>query len=83
MVLHDVSNDAKFVEVAASAFGSERLLEGYLHVVNVVTIPSRVQELIAESEDENVFDHFLAKVVINAKDLVFNPIWRKSTLQLS
>ena len=34
MVLHDITDDAELVEVAASALGAERLLEGDLDAVS-------------------------------------------------
>lgn len=39
-VLHDISNDAKFVKVAASAFCAEWLLENDLSHISFATIPA-------------------------------------------
>ena len=44
MVLDDIPNDAKFVKVATTALSTERLFEGNLDVVNVLSIPSRVKK---------------------------------------
>jgi len=79
-ILHNITNDAKLVKVAASSFGSEWLLERDLNVVDVIPVPSRTEKLVAESEDENVLDHLLAQVVINAVQLVLGPVWRECAL---
>lgn len=49
----------------------------------MVTVPSRVEELIAESQDENVLDHLLTQVVINAEDLLFLPVGVQGFLQVA
>jgi hypothetical protein len=54
----------------------------YLNVVNVVAVPCRAKELVAEPEDKNVLDHLLAQVVVNAEQLIFGPVGRKRTLEL-
>jgi len=79
-ILHNITNDAKLVKVAASSFGSEWLLERDLNVVDVIPVPSRTEKFVAESEDENVLDHLLAQVVINAVQLVLGPVWRECAL---
>lgn len=45
-----------------------------LHVINMVTIPSRPKHRIPEPEDEEVFNHFFSKVVINSEYLVLAPM---------
>ena len=83
MVLHHVADDAEFVEVASSTFGAERLLEGYLDVVDVVAVPSGAQKGVSKSQNQDVLDHFLAQVVVNPEDLVLGPVGRKCSLELS
>jgi hypothetical protein len=64
-----------------SAF--HRFCSPYLDVVDVVAVPRRTEELVAEPENENVLDHLLAQVVVNAEQLVLSPVRRKRTLELS
>jgi len=82
-VLHHVTDDAKFVKVSTSALGTEWLLECDLNVVDVVAVPGRAEELVAESQYENVLDHLLAQVVINTEDLLLLPVRTKGALKLS
>jgi len=55
----------------------------YLHVVDVVPVPCGAKELVTESENEDVLDHFLAQVVINTVELIFGPVWCKRVLKLT
>lgn len=49
----------------------------------MVTVPRRVEELIAETQNENVLDHLLTQVVINAEDLLFLPVGFQGLLQVA
>jgi hypothetical protein len=49
----------------------------------VVPVPCRTKELVAESKDEDVLDHFFAQVVIDAVKLVLIPVWCKRALELA
>lgn len=49
----------------------------------MVTVPRRVEELIAETQNENVLDHLLTQVVINAEDLLFLPVGVQGLLQVA
>jgi hypothetical protein len=55
----------------------------YLHVVDMVSVPGCAKELVAESEDEDVLDHLLTKVVINTVELILVPVRGKRALKLS
>jgi len=81
MVLHDITNDAKLIKVSATSLGAEWLLERDLNVVNVVAVPVGTHELVAESHDENVLDHLLAKIVVDTEDLLLVPVWLESLLK--
>lgn len=83
MVLHHISDDTNVVEVATSALSAERLLEGDLHVGNVVLVPHGGQELVAEPQNVQVLDHLLTEVVIDSEDLRLLPQGSQALLQLS
>jgi hypothetical protein len=74
MVLHDISDNPKPIKIAAATFGTKRLFEGDLYIVDVVTIPGCAEELITKSQNQNILHHFLAQVVINTENLVLVPI---------
>ncbi len=82
VVLHDVADDAELVKVPATPLGAERLLERDLDVIDVVAVPGRAQERVAESQDENVLDHLLAEIVIDTEELIFLPVGFKRLLEL-
>ena len=53
MVLHDVTDDAKLVEVASSALGAEGFLEGDRDVSDVVPVPDRLERGISKPAKKN------------------------------
>ncbi len=48
MVLHNVADDAKLVEVTTAALGAKRFLEGDQHAGNVLLVPERAEDEVAE-----------------------------------
>lgn len=74
MVLHDITDDAELVKVPTSAFGTKRLLEGDLDVVDVIAVPGCSQELVTESQNQQVLDHLLSEIVVDTEDLLFFPV---------
>jgi hypothetical protein len=72
-VLHDVADDAKLVKVAPAALGAKGLLEGELDVADKVFVEGRVDEDVAEADDEHVLDHLLAEVVVDPEGLLLLP----------
>jgi hypothetical protein len=69
-VLHNVTDNSEFIKVSTPAFCSERLLERYLDIINVTTVPDLAKQDVGEAECHQIFDHFLAEVVVNAIYLV-------------
>ena len=55
----------------------------YLNVIDVVTVPGCAEELVAESQNEDVLHHLLAEVVIDTEDLLLLPVWLESPLQFA
>jgi hypothetical protein len=55
----------------------------YLDIVDVVTVPCSIEELVAESQDENVLDHLLTQVVIDTEDLLLLPVGLQSLLEVA
>lgn len=49
----------------------------------MVTVPCRVEELVAEPQNENVLDHLLAQVVIDTENLLFLPVGFQSLLEVA
>jgi hypothetical protein len=83
MVLHDIADDAKLIEVTTAALGAKGLFEDNLHAGNVMSAPVGAKELVSESEDEQVLDHLLTKVVVDTVDFFLFPIWLERSLKLS
>jgi hypothetical protein len=48
---------------------ADRLGDGDLHVVDVAPVPERLEDAVAEPEDQQVADGLLAQVVVDAVDL--------------
>ena len=69
MILYHVAHYAGFVVVAAAVFNGYRLGDGNPHIVDVVAIPDRLKYGIRKPKDQQVLNHMLSKVVVNAKHL--------------
>jgi hypothetical protein len=55
----------------------------YLYIVDVVTVPSGVEEFVAEAHDKDVLDHLLTQIVVNTEDLLFLPVGVKGFLEVT
>ena len=69
MVLEDVADRARLLVELAAALDADRLGHGDLHVVDVASVPQRLEDPVAEAEDQQVPDGLLAEVVVDAVDL--------------
>jgi hypothetical protein len=59
------------------------LFHTYLNVVDVVTVPCSVEELVAESQDQNVLNHLFAEVVIDTENLFLLPVGFQGPLEVA
>lgn len=49
----------------------------------MVAVPCSVEELVAESQDENVLDHLLTQVVVDTEDLLLLPVRLQGLLEVA
>lgn len=49
----------------------------------MAAVPCSVEELVAESQNKNVLDHLLTKVVIDTEDLLLLPVRLQSLLEVA
>jgi hypothetical protein len=49
----------------------------------VVAVPCSVEELVAESQDQDVLNHLLTEVVVNTEDLLLLPVGIQSLLEVA
>ena len=68
VVLHDVADRARLLVELAAARDAEALGHRDLHAAHVVAVPDRLEERVAEAEEQQVLHRFLAQVVIDAED---------------
>jgi hypothetical protein len=54
-----------------------------LNVVDVMTVPGGVEELVAKAHDEDALDHLLTQVVVDTEDLLFPPVGLKGLLEVA
>lgn len=83
MVLHDISDNTKLVEVTTTSLSAKWLFEDNLDIVDWVSVPASIKEAVSESQDQQILDHLFAQIVINAENLIFGPIRGQSFLKLS
>ena len=69
VVLEDVARRAGLLVERAAVLDADRLGHGDLHVVDVAPVPERLEDAVAEPEDQQVADGLLAQVVVDAVDL--------------
>ena len=69
MVLDHIAYDARAVVVAGAVPYVDLLRHGNLDVVDVVSVPDRLEDGIGKAKDEQVLDRFLAQVVVDSEDL--------------
>ena len=65
MVLDHVAGGADAVVVAGAAADADVLGHGDLHVVDVVAVPDRLEQLVGEAQRQHVLDGLLAQVVVD------------------
>ncbi|OPZ56714.1 MAG: hypothetical protein BWY91_00131 [bacterium ADurb.BinA028] len=70
MVLDHVTSGADPVVVAATPTEADVLGHGDLHVVDVVRVPDRVEQLVGEAQRQDVLDRLLAEVVVDPEHRV-------------
>ena len=68
---HVAKGTGPVVVRAAPVFDTDRLRDGNLDELDVVTVPERLEDRVVEAKAENVLDRLLSEVVIDAIDLVF------------
>src|SRR5262249_29861446 len=67
---HVAKSTGGFIK-AATALDAERLGGGDLYVIDVVAVPERLENAVAEAENEQVLNRVFAEVVVNSIDLIF------------
>ena len=70
MALEHVAKDAGVFVVGGAVADVEVFENGYLDVVDVVSVPEGFEDGVAESEDDQVLDGVFAEIVVDAKQLV-------------
>lgn len=71
MVLYDIVDDVEFVKVIIMVFCVEGFFERDLNVVDVVMVLSGIEEGVIKLKNENVFDYFFVKIVIDMEEFIF------------
>ena len=69
VVLDDVPYGARLVVEAPPPLDANALGHGDLHAVDVVAVPDRLEQRVAEAEIEQVLHRLLAEVVIDTEDV--------------
>ena len=88
VVLDDVTGGADAVVVAAATAEPDVLGHGDLHVVDVVRVPDRIEQLVGEAQRQDVLHRLLAQVVVDAEhrrlgeDAVDHLVERAGALQI-
>ena len=71
VILHHVAQRSGVIVITAAVLDAHGFGDGDGHIINVATIPDRLEERIGKTKGQNVLHRFLAEIVINPKDLRF------------
>ena len=69
VILHDVAYDAVLVEVAGSVFDADVFLPADVDTGDMLGAPHGPEDLVGETQHEQILDHFLAEIVVDAEGL--------------
>ena len=69
MVRHHVAQRAGGVVEFAAPLDAERLRDGDLDMVDMVSIPQRLENAVGEAEHQDVLDRLFPEIVVDAIDL--------------
>ena len=83
MVRHHVAQRAGLIVIAAAHLDAQRFGHRDLHMVDVTTIPDRLEDAVAEAKDQDVLNGFLPEVVINPIDLMLLHDDPESSIELT
>ncbi len=71
VILDHIVERAGLLIIRSTSLDADRFRTGDLYVIDVSSIPERLEDPVAEAKRQNVLDGFLAEVVIDAIDLGF------------
>ena len=68
VILNDIADCACLLVKSASALHSKRFHHGYLHAVDVIAVPERLQKRIDEPKEDEILDRPLSEIMVDAED---------------
>src|ERR1700757_4630893 len=71
MILDHVADRAGLIIERTAALHAEILRHGDLNTSNKLAIPERLQESVCEAKEDHAVNGSLAKVVVDAEDVIF------------
>src|SRR2546423_7242677 len=81
MIGDHVAQGAGLVKVAGAILYADGFGDRDLHMVNIILVPDRLKDAIAEAEDQNILYGLLAQIVVDAKNLIFCEHFGKMLVQ--
>ena len=71
MIRNHIAQCAGSIVITAARFNAEPFGNRDLNVVNIVSIPNRFKNAVAEAKNQNVLNGFLAEIMVDAINLPF------------
>src|ERR1700756_145934 len=68
MILQNIANCAGFFVEFASARNAKRFRHRDLYAFHIIPVPDGLEESVRKTEEEQIFDLFLAQIMVNAKN---------------
>ena len=82
VILDDVARDAGTFEISAAFFHADRFGDSDLHMVNILTIPERLEDPVRKAQHEEVLNSLFAEVVVDAEDLALAERGHRDAVEL-
>src|SRR5436190_1933710 len=70
VILYHVAQRARFLVITSASAHADLFANGDLHMVNGIAIPKPLEDGVGETEHQNVLHRFLAKIMVNAENLL-------------
>ena len=81
MIRDHVTQGSGRVIIPAALLDAELFRHGDLDMVDIVSVPDRLEDAVAEAKDQNILHRLFAEIMVDAIDLPFVKYLQKVGIQ--
>jgi hypothetical protein len=71
MIRNHVAQSARRIIITTARFDADLFSDRNLHVIDIISVPDRLENAVAKAENQNILHGFLAEIMIDAENLIF------------